>query len=314
MRREVIFAILFGSILGTTLAFGIWKVNSSVVIKSPEATPLSLIATQATTAPTLAPVSTISDFLITSPRQTDLITTGSVIIAGQYKPNSTVIISADTKDYSAKASSNGSFTTSIEANAGINSILFTAFEPEKKQKEIKLAYSTEVATASSSAKPVAYIGRVTDKTDTGMQIQSDTNQILQATVSANTTKLVRLTSTPSKEIAFPDLAIGDFIAALGYEGKNAVLGTQRVLVTFPPNLDKRQVLKGNITKSNNQLALNADSQQYTLRTNNSTSFTKIDSTGAKAIKLADIADQANVIVVGKITDKTFEARSVFLLL
>lgn len=76
------------------------------------------------------------------------------------------------------------------------------------------------------------MGTVTDIADSTIQVKTGGGEIRQ--ISANKDEVVVVkTGIANKVVKFTDIAIGDFIVAMGYKNGNQVLDTQRILITPP---------------------------------------------------------------------------------
>lgn len=99
--------------------------------------------------------------------------------------------------------------------------------------------------------PKAFIGSVTDKTESSLQIKSISGKIDQISVKSEVT-FVKIAKTTTN-IKFSDIGIGDFIVALGYTNGNSILEAQRILVTDPFTDPGRKILLGTITNINKRV-------------------------------------------------------------
>ena len=103
-------------------------------------------------------------------------------------------------------------------------------------------------------KPKAYLGTVTDKTEDTLQIKNLKGEIQFVSVESDQTSLASVGKT-TKAIKYDDVAIGDFIIAMGYMASedesektngDSVLETKRILVTEPIEPTKRKIVFGNV--------------------------------------------------------------------
>ncbi len=93
--------------------------------------------------------------------------------------------------------------------------------------------------------PKAYIGTVTDKTQDSVQIKNIVGKIQQFAIKDNV-QFVKIGKT-NTTIKFTDIALGDFIVAMGYTNGNSLLDVRKVLLITPLVEPKRQIVFGNIT-------------------------------------------------------------------
>lgn len=105
--------------------------------------------------------------------------------------------------------------------------------------------------------PKAYIGTITDKTDTSIQLKGLNGKIELVAVS-DLTNYSKINKTET-EIKFTDIAIGDFVLVLGTLANSDVLNAQNVILsTNPP--DDRKVVVGNVKSIvKKQITINSSS-------------------------------------------------------
>jgi len=99
--------------------------------------------------------------------------------------------------------------------------------------------------------PFAYIGTVTDIAEQTIQInkfifsktKEDAGEIQQISVDEENTVFVKVTKSTTF-VKFSDLAIGDFIIAMGFKNGNGVLEGKRILITTSVELTTRKAIFG----------------------------------------------------------------------
>ncbi len=99
--------------------------------------------------------------------------------------------------------------------------------------------------------PFAYIGTVTDIAEQTIQInkfifnktKEDTGEIQQVSVDEENTVFVKIIKNTTS-VKFSDLAIGDFIVAMGYKNGNSVLKGERILITTAVEPTTRKTVFG----------------------------------------------------------------------
>jgi hypothetical protein len=207
-------------------------------------------------------------------------------VSGSTLPNARVIISTELDDYTTSADDSGLFLVDTQAVAGTNEVLVTSVNPETSEsvnKKIVYVYSsqydlptsdntdneTNEATASSAddirnnvqerleealTSPIAYLGSVTDISEETLQVsrvdltESNNNgEIVQISVTDNT-EYVDTTGDDSELIEFTDVAIGDFIIAMGPTNTEGVLEASRILVTDTISPTERVIIVGIISQ------------------------------------------------------------------
>lgn len=100
--------------------------------------------------------------------------------------------------------------------------------------------------------PKAYIGTLTDKTETSLELRNETGEILQISVNEDEVSIAK-TGDASFSLKFADVAIGDFVVAMGYKSPNGVLDARRILVTSAIEKPARKILVGTVTASERNL-------------------------------------------------------------
>ncbi|MEK7550341.1 MAG: hypothetical protein AAB535_00945 [Patescibacteria group bacterium] len=230
MRKEVVWAIIAGVLFGLVIAFGVVRVNSTLKPSGQK---------QEASA---VPQSIINEFKITlsKPENEDVITQDFVLISGITSPKVQVIISAEDADYIVLTDQKGLFEKEIKLISGLNQIKITAVDPTGSQsvEKVLVVYSSAFEEKEgdrlekAANKPKAYLGIVTDITDSTIQIKTTSGEIRQISITSDVT-FVKI-----------EPAIGDFIVAMGYRNGNQVLNAQRILITPAPVEPKITVTMG----------------------------------------------------------------------
>jgi len=262
MRKEILFAILAGALFGLIIAFGIWRLNSTL-------SPSDQSSTEASPTP-----STEFRITIAKPEKYQVLTESPYTISGITKENAWVVISGEEEDYVTQANLGGTFEIDVELAGGANQIIISAFDENGAMVEenLILVYSTEFpteevtkeeenntdSTDSSDIRekvqekvklaqtvPFSYIGTVTDITEDTIQLRALTGEIKQASVE-NDAEYINQTGSTSKKINFKDVAIGDFIIAMGFKNGQEVLSTKRLLVTTALESPTRKAVFGKV--------------------------------------------------------------------
>ncbi len=267
MRRELIWAGIIGITFGLVIAFGVWRINSSLKSKPAETT---------TTPP---PVQN-QEFKIAlnKPENDDVVTEDSVTVSGITKSLAWMTISGEEGDYIIQSEQSGVFEQEVDLIPGVNQIKITAFDPDgnKSTEKVLVVFSSSFeeksvpsptpdgeATGESDIKqkvaqkvaealnkPKAYIGVVTDISDSTIQIKTNkilpgqTGEIKQIATGSEEIAVVKTTQGANKAVKLTDIAIGDFIVAMGYINGNSVLVAQRILITDPVTEPKINAFMG----------------------------------------------------------------------
>jgi hypothetical protein len=315
MRKEILFAIAAGALFGLIIAFGIWRLNSSLTPKETKTV---------NNAPSPTPEFGLS---LADPNQNQVIVKSPVKIIGITKPHSWIVASGEEEDYLAKSNEDGSFEINVDLIGGVNQILLTTFDKpgsfvtenltlvfssqfqqeEKSQEEssqsgdvIRDKVQEKVRQAKNT--PYAYLGTVTDILKETLQLKNLSGEIKQAATDDNTSYVSYVNT--KKEIQFSDIAIGDFIVAMGFRNGNGVLKTKRVLVTSPPLKPERKVVFGQISE--------VKGKKVTLKENDKTTWQLDFPKRWKGPEIEDLEKGKNLIAVGTQEENTLQIRSIFL--
>ena len=306
--------------MGLIVAFGVYRVNSKLLSNKK-------IDINATPTPQAMPLGEFK-IVLDKPEEGDVITKDSVTVSGLTKPGSWITLSGESGDYTVQSDTSGVFSEDVELSPGVNQIKVTAFEAKgaKSATGVLVVYSSsfqektlptgspnpnasgtsdiraKVAqdVANTINRPKAYIGTVTDITDSTVQIKTTGSEIKQISVSADGTTVMNTKGTVNKQVKTTDLAIGDFIVAMGYINGNSVLAAQRILITDPVTEPKIDVKLGKVSDiSKKSVTSKTDVEIY-------------KDGGTKSAKFSDLAQTDQIIFVNTIddNDKT-SLRSIF---
>ena len=250
MRKETILAIFAGVLIGVVFAFGAWRLakifKNNAPINSPQPTPKQKMDFSIT-------LESLNDF--------DVIYKDEISFSGLTDPNSDVLVITNEKDFSTKSGSDGSFEIDVVLPAALSETKVIGFNNQGQSSEtkVKLVYSTEFAKSVEentdlTKKPTAYVGTITDISSGTIQIKDENGDIKQISLLEDT-KFIN-TLKKNIEVKSTDLAIGDYIIAMGFVNGNKVLKTQRLLITSPIEENKFEAKKITIeelskTKINN---------------------------------------------------------------
>ncbi len=119
MRKEVLFAVIFGIVLGGIILFGINLANNSVT-NTQTATKNDIKAT-----PTPTPNTSPKKLEIISPQNHSVVVEKTLTISGKAVPFSNVAIVTESDDLIISASEEGTFSAEINLIGGENTITVT---------------------------------------------------------------------------------------------------------------------------------------------------------------------------------------------
>jgi hypothetical protein len=333
MRRELIWVVVIGISFGLIIAFGVWRINSSISQSqpgNPEATPSS----QNSAAELKITLST--------PENNDVVTASPITVSGITKPLTWVVVSGEKGDYILQSDEKGIFAQDVGLEAGTNRIKITAFDPTGTQSTQKvlviyssafqlktIPVSTPGGAASGDAairekvaqkvaaamdRPKAYLGTVTDITSSTIQTKNPESQIEQIAIGDDGISVINAKGTTSKQVKITDVAIGDFIVAMGYVNGDKVLHAQRILITDPLVDTALSASIGKVTKTTTKALTISEAVkgiEITVTPSKNTliaSFTKGKTT---SIKLAAIKQDDLIIYVTDASSTPLFVRSIF---
>lgn len=336
MRKEVFWAIMAGIIFGLIVGFGIWRINSSLKSKNNPFTP-----------PTPPPIKKTSlselKIAIDKPENEDVLTEDSLNISGITKNSAWVVVSNENTDILTQADTKGVFSKDIELTPGVNQIKITAFDNDLSQAEAQLITiysslfkknlaspnpSSKEATGESAIRkrveekvaevinhPKAFLGTVTDITDSSIQIKSIEGDIKQISATSDSTNVVDNRDDSNKEVKLTDIAIGDFLVAMGYKGSNNVLISQRILITDPIKNPQLNATIGKVASKNSgtlTVAIN-DSETRTISASYLTDIKTFKEGKEMPATISNIANGDIIIFVTDNNNKAPKVRSIFLI-
>jgi len=149
--------------------------------------------------------------------------------------------------------------------------------------------------------PKAYVGTITDKSQNTLQLKTAKGEIKLISVDLETTTFVKV-GTKTAGAKFDDVAIGDFIVAMGFKNGNDILNAKRVLITAAPEVPKRKILNGNITAiASKKVNFESAGVSYELK------FPK----KWQGPEIKELSEGDKIVVVGEIEGSVLTLRSIF---
>jgi hypothetical protein len=314
MRKETTFAVIFGVTLGLILAFGIFRANKAIKQNSESSAEGSFVNTKETASET----SSNSILTLLKPDNMQVFGNDIIQITGTTKAGSYVIATGGTGDYFTKSASDGSFNFEYEIDPSINYLDINSVAADNSRSNVKLevVYSSEASKSDSSEssesedvedkieeklenvqkKAEFFKGTVTDITDMSIQMKTTNGEIKQISYSSSLTTFAKVGKTTTK-IAASDVAIGDYIMALGYTKDNSVLDAFRIIVTQPETAEEVKVFYGTVSvknKADMEIAQQNSGNIVIAIDNNSKTY-KGDSATSEKVRFANISEGDTVI-------------------
>lgn len=333
MRRELVWVVIIGISFGLIIAFGVWRINSAMnksKQESPGATPSS--------------VNPVEEFKITlnTPENNNVVTTSSVTVSGLTKPLTWIVVSGETGDYILQSDEKGVFGQDVNLTPGVNRIRLTAFDSGGTQsiQKVLVVYSSafqlntvtpstpnDAATgdaairekvaqkvAAAMNQPKAYLGVVTDITSSTIQTKTPESQIEQIAAGGTGITVVNTKGTNNKVVKLTDIAIGDFIVAMGYVNGSQVLAAQRILITDPLKDSGLSVSFAKVTDTSKNSLTIADvksGEGSTLTPGKNTAIASFANGKTSTAKIAGVKIDDQVIYVTDASGTSPIIRSVF---
>lgn len=315
MRKELLLAIFLGGTIGVTVAFGIWRFTTSINKTSDNNSglqPSSGEQVEQITQGNEQQTST-EGLTIVRPRANAVTSEGTIQIAGITRPNSYVLIAAE-DDHVSKVDS-GTFEVEVEIAGGINSIpVYVLTQGQQMIKTtVLVTYSDEIENADAAQ---SIMGAITDITESSLQIRNSSGEISQVALSDSTTYASTVQTT--EDISFDDLAIGDFVAAIGQMDDMDVLNANRVIVSGPLEESEDVVVFGTVQTLTNRDFLVKDEQSGEERSIDATDrpvVTALNDEGEIATaRLTSVAEEGDwIIIIGDMEDDELVARRIHVL-
>ncbi|KKT40146.1 hypothetical protein A3K29_04575 [Candidatus Collierbacteria bacterium RIFOXYB2_FULL_46_14] len=122
MRKEVLFAIIFGIILGGVILYGMNLANKSVTSLKEE------IVQNSPATPTPTPTNNL--LFIVSPQNHSVTSDKTITLTGRATPAANLAVVSETDDLILKASPEGTFSAQINLIGGENTIAVTELKSD----------------------------------------------------------------------------------------------------------------------------------------------------------------------------------------
>jgi hypothetical protein len=170
--------------------------------------------------------------------------------------------------------------------------------------------------------PRAYIGTITDISETTLQLNKyvfnpeteKSGEIQQVSITSDTTYVDA--KTTAKNIKFQDVAIGDFIIAMGYTNGNSVLQATRVLVidALKPSTRTSLYLKvDSLNKTSLEGTSPVDDKSYTVKPISKAEISTAKDGEDIDLKLSEIDESSQIIAIGTLDGNSLDARKIFVI-
>jgi hypothetical protein len=327
MQKEVIIAIIFGSLLGVLVAFGVWRANTALRQNKLEATNNQQQNTNNNEVKQEPENDSDISLTIQRPENGYAFGEDSATLSGLVNGEALVAISSEKND-TILIPSDKEFEYDVSLLGGINDIFIYAFDENNiADNNLALVYSSKLDIGDvnndniddliekrkelASNPFVFYLGTITDITENSMQIQTSDGikqvSLSQATSYANVTD-------GSREVEFADLAIGDYIIAIGRVDKDDILECERVLVSEKYQQSSRKAVIGTVSDiTSKEITIkDKDDTEYAINLINATDYYQKTDNEIDDIKRSDIDEEAKVFVIYTEDKGKLTARLVYL--
>lgn len=138
MRKEVLLAILIGSLLGATIAFGVWRASLSFNKNQDKPNLPSPTVTVKKDTP-------VEESLTTELEDGFISSNNKIMVKGKTKAGSIVTVLSPIETIITETTAEGNFETEISLENGVNEINLISFDEQGSEsvKTLTVVYSTE---------------------------------------------------------------------------------------------------------------------------------------------------------------------------
>ncbi|OGM20855.1 hypothetical protein A2863_00065 [Candidatus Woesebacteria bacterium RIFCSPHIGHO2_01_FULL_38_9b] len=170
-----------------------------------------------------------------------------------------------------------------------------------KEESVRDKVKEKVETVRKN--PKAYIGTLTDKTQDSIQIKNAKGEILFASINPDEVDFVK-TINKTTAIKFSDVAIGDYVIAMGYRNGNSVLTAKRLIVTTE-STSERKIVYGTIKK--------IEKKEITVFDKNNQEFTFTFPKTWKGPEIKELSENDTLVLVAIAKDDKESIRTIELI-
>ena len=143
MRKEVLFAVFIGCLVGLAIAFGLWRANKALRPEDGNTAEFTPGSAGSNKAPAGEKSGTLQ---ISSPANNAVIATNKLKVQGTSWPNAQVIISTQDFETIVQSGEKGEFSAEITLVAGANLVKVVSYDSDGNREEVEIAvvYTTEL--------------------------------------------------------------------------------------------------------------------------------------------------------------------------
>lgn len=194
---------------------------------------------------------------------------------------------------------------SLNASAQSNSTPSATPQESSSTQSSSIRDKVRQAIENLTNKPKAILGSLEQVSESTLQIKEEDGK-LQQVATMKDTKYARVVNSKKSDIKFTDLAIGDFITALGFKNGNNVLESKRVVVYDKKPTLGREIIVGDIvetSKTSIKVTNSKTNESWTIETDKDTIFTKKLSSKVENVKFSDLEIGDKIITAGLLSLK-----------
>ncbi len=174
----------------------------------------------------------------------------------------------------------------------------------------------------SLSKPTAYIGSITDITESTINLRrfifdnsNVSGEMLQIMFDKENTEFID--DEDDEELKSDDIAIGDFIIAVGTVEREGVLNANKIIVTTTPESEQKNTFFANILElGDDEITFkNITDESEVLATYNEDSLEIYTKRNGKTeeVVLTDIEENQKLVVFTKVSDDDTEVLSIYVI-
>jgi hypothetical protein len=329
MRKELIFAIIFGIFIGLIVAFGLLRING--VMKKNSGGDQNRVSEVGGEQNSVGNQTGSNSITLLKPIDHQVSGSKTIAFSGVTRGESYIIATGGTYDFISQSRKDGTFDFEYEIEPSFNSLNVYSIsgDNQRSNTSLELVYSSEatqketddnidekVENKLENVQNMAefFQGTITDITDGGVQIKTKEGEIKQISYTSGSTSFAKIGKTTTK-ITITDIALGDYIIALGYKEDNGLLNAFRILVTQPASSEDIKIFFGTVLKKNktDMVVSEKNSGEIDIEIDNNTKTYKGVTSNPEKVRFADIKEDNLVIGTYLVDKETNTVRRIYIL-
>lgn len=300
MRKEPIIAIILGSVVGLTFAFGVWKFTQS-------AEKSHISQTQKAQERKQQQEQISSGLSVLEPTDQQVYSQPIISVSGLSTPGTLVAVATSDSYLITQVRDDGTFQTEVPLSGGPEVVYIWSFDSAMQSIKVPVIYSSQIDTGDTSL--TALSGTITDISEQTIQIKTPEDQIEQVSVNDDTTYANILSDT--NEIEFSELAIGDYVAAIGKQNNSSVLEASRIMVTSTTDMNEAIAIKGTVKAlTNSDFLVDVDGKEYSIDATGGVDVTTLENNTLVETKLSNANEGEDIIIIGYLDDDEVQAEAI----